>query len=138
MGMFDYLYYIKELRDRFPDLEKENETFVVTIDYTKEIFQTKSLDKLLEYYRVTPNGEMLRLVDDEYIRWPYSGLLNFYTTVDDEIELVENDELEMMLTAVKSYYWIEFESLFSKGELLWTEPKIIEYREAENLFEVNV
>ena len=110
---------------------------MVTVDYNKEVFQTKSLDKLLEYYRVTPHGEMLRMVDDEYIQWPYSGLLNFYTTVDDEIELVENDELEMMLTAVKSYYWIEFESLFSKGELLWTEPKILEYRESENLFRTN-
>ena len=137
MGLFDYVYYIKELPDQFPDLENENETFVVTVDYNKEVFQTKSLDKLLEYYRVTPHGEMLRMVDDEYIQWPYSGLLNFYTTVDDEIELVENDELEMMLTAVKSYYWIEFESLFSKGELLWTEAKILEYREAENLFKVN-
>ena len=86
MGLFDYVYYIKELPDQFPDLENENETFVVTVDYNKEVFQTKSLDKLLEYYRVTPYGEMLRMVHDEYIRWPYSGLLNFYTTVDDEIE----------------------------------------------------
>jgi len=54
MGMYDYVYYIKELPDEFPDLEKENETFVVTIDYTKEIFQTKSFDQLLDYYRVTP------------------------------------------------------------------------------------
>jgi|TARA_Y100000310_G_scaffold169479_1_gene169526 hypothetical protein len=136
MGMFDYVYYIKELPKEFPDLENENETFVVTIDYSKEVFQTKSLDKLLEYYRVTPNGEMLRMVNDEYIRWPYSGLLNFYTTVEDEVELIERHEL--LMTAVRSYYWIEFESLFSKGELLWTEPKILEHRETEDLYKVDV
>ena len=117
-------------------MENENETFVVTIDYSKEVFQTKSLDKLLEYYRVTPNGEMLRMVNDEYIRWPYSGLLNFYTTVEDEVELIERHEL--LMTAVRSYYWIEFESLFSKGELLWTEPKILEHRETEDLYKVDV
>ena len=85
---------------------------------------------------MTPNGEMLRMVNDEYIRWPYSGLLNFYTTVEDEVELIERHEL--LMTAVRSYYWIEFESLFSKGELLWTEPKILEHRETEDLYKVDV
>lgn len=87
MGMFDTIHCDYPLENR-PEWA--------------ETFQTKDLDCLMQAYKITADGELLKMAYGE-IEWrfhPYRGAVNFY-------------DYDSASTG-----WIEYSALFDEGKLL--------------------
>lgn len=96
MGMFDTIRCEYPLRDK---------------QFQKESFQTKSLECLLDEYKITKRGRLVlvgsgrRNKSDQIVDTEHHGDIRFYTSVG------ERDD--------GSYEWVEYEARFTEGTVKW-------------------
>lgn len=119
MGMFDYL------RIDYTLAEKEVQN---------ELFQTKSINKLLDYYHISKDGKLytddqdIFDIDDDEDQLKklklksisYSGIIVFYTSLNKKLEPAITFYYFKDATLLGELYkvhWYEYEATFNEGNL---------------------
>ncbi len=140
MGIYDNFYCEYPLPEDFYNILTGNEK-MLKHPFNLEMYQTKSMDVLggtLSTYKLKENGSLYALMDSQYVKSAFSGLITFYTSIDDEVERVEKDLKKNSDIVdrfdgykISSWWWIEFNALIDRGTCSWIEVQEVKKHQAE-------
>ena len=136
MGMYDNFFCEYDLPEEFYDILVGNER-MLNHSFKGEMYQTKSMESVLDTYKLDDKGILYVRKDSEYIQTCFSGLINFYTSIDDEVERIEkdlknNEEVDRFDGfKIYSWWWIEFNTLIDHGKCSWIEVQEVKRQHAK-------